>query len=186
MRRIQALSRHIEPYSDIFKTLCSPCIYSRTIFTALALMKPEVLSTVCRTCKMTRHIQRLGLIRSLCKHFQGYLPVFTNINENMKLGKEGHKLPQPFFENKKNALILGEKTPIVSIFGLKFPLKMYLSSSVAFYLCFWQSIYRIALVIQKLLCSENFCLHACNEKLFFFQNVPSQLFSRVFNRTLSE
>ena len=73
LRHIQALLRHIEPYSDIFRTLCNPSIYNRVIFRTLI---PEASSKACRTCKITWHIQSLGIVGTLRKHFQGYLGIF--------------------------------------------------------------------------------------------------------------
>ena len=75
------LLRHIEPYLDIFRTLCNPCMYKRTIFRTLAYLEPEASSTyilnesseACQTCKMTRHIQRPGIVRT----------VYSNIFEDL-------------------------------------------------------------------------------------------------------
>ena len=79
-RHIQALLRHIEPDSDRFRTLCNRCIYNRVIFRTLTHLEPEAFPKTCRTCKMTRHIQSLVTVRKLCKHFEGYLGIFRNID----------------------------------------------------------------------------------------------------------
>ena len=64
-RHIQALLRHIEPYSGIFRTPYNPCIYSNAIFRILAYLEPEAYSRASQTCKMIRHIQRPGLVRTV-------------------------------------------------------------------------------------------------------------------------
>ena len=75
MKLIQALLRHIELYSDIFRTLCNPCIYNNTIFRILTHLQPEALPKVCQTCKMIRHIQNLDIdaysATLICVQLQG-------------------------------------------------------------------------------------------------------------------
>ena len=76
LRHSQALLKRIEPYSRIFRTMCNPCICSRTIFRTLAHVELEASLKVGRTCKMIRYIQRPGIVRTvysnIFKDIQGY------------------------------------------------------------------------------------------------------------------
>ena len=79
MRNIQALLGYIEPYSDRFRTLCKPCIYTCAILRTQAHLKPEVSSKVCKTCKMIRHIRSPGTVRTFYSSlFKGM--IFRDIN----------------------------------------------------------------------------------------------------------
>ena len=83
---MQALLRYIEPYLDILRTLCNPCMYKHAIFRTLAYLEPEASATcilnksseACQTCKMIRHIQRPCIVRK----------VYSNIFEDL-LGYSG-------------------------------------------------------------------------------------------------
>ena len=98
---------------------------------------------------MTRHIQSPGIVRTVCKHFQGYLGIFRDIDAysstltgvqlrdggvGWEEGGGGAGLPCPFFKIEKNALILEKKTLIVFIFGLNFPFKFQLCSFLLVFL----------------------------------------------------
>ena len=58
--------RHTEPYSDIFRSLCSACIYNHVIFRTLAHSQPKASSKACQTYKMIRHIHSPGIVRKIC------------------------------------------------------------------------------------------------------------------------
>ena len=73
VRHIQALLRHIESYSEIFKTLCNPCICNHAIFKTLTHLEPGASSSVCGICKMIRHVQCPGIIRTV------YSTIFKDI-----------------------------------------------------------------------------------------------------------
>ena len=60
---VNSLLRHVKQYSDIFRTLYNPCIYSRPIFRTAAHLEPEASSKSSRTCKMIRHIQSPSLVK---------------------------------------------------------------------------------------------------------------------------
>ena len=60
---VYSLLRHVKQYSDIFRTLYNPCIYSRPIFRTAAHLEPEASSKSSRTCKMIRHIQSPSLVK---------------------------------------------------------------------------------------------------------------------------
>ena len=47
LRRLQALSRHMKPKSDIFGILCNPCVYNRAMFKTLAYLEPQASSKAC-------------------------------------------------------------------------------------------------------------------------------------------
>ena len=55
LRQIQALLWNVEPYSDIFRTLCNLCIYNRIIFRTLAYLEAQPSLKAYQTCKMIRH-----------------------------------------------------------------------------------------------------------------------------------
>ena len=88
---------HIETYSEHCATLA---------YTTEPYSEPELSSKVWLTCKMIRHIQRPGIVRTLCKHFQRCLGTFRDIDTywfpftGVELGGGG-KLSLPFFENKE-------------------------------------------------------------------------------------
>ena len=67
-RHIQALLRHIEPYSDLFRTLCNPC-YNRATYRTLTYLEPY------QTCKMIRHFSSHGIFRIV------YSRIFKDIQE---------------------------------------------------------------------------------------------------------
>ena len=58
--------RHTEPYSGIFRSLCSTCIYNHVIFRTLAHSRPKASSKACQTYKMIRHIHSPGIVRKIC------------------------------------------------------------------------------------------------------------------------
>ena len=76
--------RHVEAHSGIieaiFRILCNPYIYKCGILKTLTHLEPKASAKACWTCKMTRHIQSPGIVRTLCKHFQGYLGIFRDID----------------------------------------------------------------------------------------------------------
>ena len=47
LRYIQALLRHIEPYSDIFRNTSNPCIFDRAIFRTLTHLEIEASAKAC-------------------------------------------------------------------------------------------------------------------------------------------
>ena len=63
----------MEPLSEIFGTLCTPCIYNRAIFRALSYLEPEASSKPCQTCKVTMHIQSPGIAST------AFSSIFMNI-----------------------------------------------------------------------------------------------------------
>ena len=71
--------RHTIPYSDIFRTLCNPCIYNHAIFRTLTHLEPAASSKACQKCKMIRYIQSPSIARTLFKLFQRYLGIFRDI-----------------------------------------------------------------------------------------------------------
>ena len=129
LRHIQAYSGIVKKYWAIFRTLCNPCIYNRVIFRIMSHLEHETSSKAFRTCKMTKHIQSPGIVRSLSKHLQGYLEIFRDSHaywstlKGVQLGRRGADLSCPFLKMEKNALIWEKKFLIVSIFGLNFPFK---------------------------------------------------------------
>ena len=62
MRHIQVFLRHIEPYSNIFTTLCNPCVYNRAILRPLTYLEPKVSS---KARKMMTHIENYGIVRTV-------------------------------------------------------------------------------------------------------------------------
>ena len=104
-RRIQALLRHIEPYSNIFRTLCNPWIYNRAIFRTLAHLEPELSSQTCQTCKMTRHIQ---VFSRIFRDIQGYWCIFSHTCRCTTRGGAG-MFALLFFENRKKCPDCGKE-----------------------------------------------------------------------------
>ena len=87
MRHIQALLWHIDPYSDVFRTLCNLCIYKDAIFRTLGYLKRtlgylkcKASSKACWTSKMIRHIQSPGIVKQFIQAFQGYLGIFSDFD----------------------------------------------------------------------------------------------------------
>ena len=125
LRHIQALLRHIELYSNIFRMCCNPCIYNSTIFRTLTHLEPEASSKACLTCQMIKHVQ--SLIRSVYSIFfediQGHSGILMHIQTHSQarnqMGKGRPSLM--FFEKCPD---FGKKALIVSICGLNFPFKI--------------------------------------------------------------
>ena len=98
--------RHIEPYSDIFRTLCNPCIYNRLIFRTLAPLRH--LKKPVQHCKMIKHIQSPGIVRTIySSNFQGYLGIFRDTGAYLAtltsaqiVGRR--ELPCPFLKIEKS------------------------------------------------------------------------------------
>ena len=88
-RHIEALLRHTEPYSDIFRILWSPCIYNCAIFRTLTYLKPKASSKACPTCKMFRHTQSPGIIRTvysrIIKDLLGYSVILIYLQPHSAL-----------------------------------------------------------------------------------------------------
>ena len=122
LRHKQVLLSLIEPYSDIFRTPCYPCIHSHVIFRTLEHLECKASSKASQRCKMIRYIHD-----NLIKHLQ----IFRDINAYSATLTGSQlvrgSLPSPFLKIKRSALIFGEKTLIVSTFGLKFPFKIILN-----------------------------------------------------------
>ena len=97
-------------------------MYNRAIFRTLAYVKLDASSKACRTCKMIMHLQSPTIVRSLFEHFQGYLGIFTDIDAYSATPTDAQLLP--VLNIKKSTLIWERKALIVSIFELKFLLKM--------------------------------------------------------------
>ena len=103
-RHIQALLRHIEPYSDIFWTLCKPYIYNSG---TLARLEPLPSSKACWSCMMIRNIQspdqaflRIGTFRDVA----AYSVTLTGVPlRGMP--------PLPFLENRKKVSLFWNKRP---------------------------------------------------------------------------
>ena len=153
MRYIQALLRHIDPNSDIFRTLHNLCVYNHAIFRTLADLEPDPSSKGCETCKMIRHVQCPGIVKTvhsnIFKESQGYsvyLGIFRDIHAysvqltGVQLGEsdaysvtvtgvqlEGSRrgLPWPFLKVGKSILILEKKAPDCVHLWVKFLFKMW-------------------------------------------------------------
>ena len=100
---IQALLKHIEPYSDILRTLRNPWIHNHALFRTLAHLESEASSKACQTCKMMRNIQSPVIVRIVFSSFfndiQGSSEMLMPIqphSQAYKLG-EGESFPLPFF-----------------------------------------------------------------------------------------
>ena len=76
LRHIQALLRHMEPYSDIFGTLSKPCIYKRAIFRIMAHLEPEASLKACQIFKMITHIQSSSIVRAVYSSIFKYMYVY--------------------------------------------------------------------------------------------------------------
>ena len=111
----EAYSGITEPHSDIFRTMCNPCMYNCAIFKTLADLEPETSSKVCKTCQMIRHIQSPGMVRtvysSIFKDIQGYSGVLMHIRPySQAYNQKGDGgVPLPFFENRKKCRHFGKK-----------------------------------------------------------------------------
>ena len=83
---IETLLRHIEPYPDIFRTLCHPCICNSTMLRTLIHLELEESSKACRKSKLIKHIQMPGIVRtvysSIFKDVQGYSGILIHIQPN--------------------------------------------------------------------------------------------------------
>ena len=83
---IQALMRHTEQFLDLFRTLCNPCIYNRTIFRTLAYLEIKASSKTCQICKMISHIQSSGIVTtvysSIFKDLQVYSEILLHIQQH--------------------------------------------------------------------------------------------------------
>ena len=140
--------RHIDTNSDIFRTLHNLCIYNHAIFRTLADLEPDPSSKACETCKMIRHIQCPGIVKTvysnIFKDIQGYsvyLGIFRDIHAysvqltgvqvgesdaysvtvtGVQLEGSRRRLPWPFLKIGKSILILEKKPLIVYTFGLNF------------------------------------------------------------------
>ena len=103
LRHIQALLSRM----DIFGTLRNPCVNNRAIFRTLAYLEPEASSKACGTCMMIMLIQSPGIVRSIFKHFQGYLGIFRVIDAysatstGAQLAVRSEASPA-LFENRRN------------------------------------------------------------------------------------
>ena len=91
LRDIQVLLRHIEPYSNIFRTLCNTCIYNRAIFRILAYLEIEESSKVCWTNKMIKYIQSPGIVRTvystILKNVLRYSGILMHIHLHLQVTK---------------------------------------------------------------------------------------------------
>ena len=117
LRHIQALLRCTESYSNMFRTLCNPCIYSRVIFITLTHFEPDVTSKVCQTCKMTRHIQKPGIVRTLCTAQK----MKFSIKDFFRRGRP----PLPFFENLTKCSTFRKKGTDCLYLWVNFPKKTF-------------------------------------------------------------
>ena len=121
---------HIEPCSDILRTLCNACIYNSAILKNLTYFKPWASSKACETCKMIRHIQSPDIVRTGCsssfKDIWGYSGILMHIQSHSEARNqgEGGNLHCLFCKNQKKYPDFGKKALIESIFGLNFPFKM--------------------------------------------------------------
>ena len=87
---IQALLRHVESYSDLFRILCNPYMYKRAIFRTLVDLEPRHLQ---KTVKHVRGLEPCLSQNSLFRHFLGYLGI-----------RIGGRPPLPLFENRQKVL----------------------------------------------------------------------------------
>ena len=75
--------RHIEPHSDIPRTLCNSCIYYHAIFRTLRHLEPKTSLIACQTCKMIRHTQSPGILSkvysSIFEYIEGYSGILMHI-----------------------------------------------------------------------------------------------------------
>ena len=67
LRHFEVYSGITEAYWAIFRHIQNSvyCIYNRAIFRNQTYIKPEAFSKAFWTCKMTRHIQSHGIVRTL-------------------------------------------------------------------------------------------------------------------------
>ena len=119
-RHYQGILSHFQAYSEFCVNLS---IYNCSIFWTYAHLESETSSKTCRTCKMIRHIQNPGIIKTLFKHFKRYLWIFGDIDVHSgtirrATRREGGGLPWFFLRIKKHP-ILEKKAPIMSIFVFK-------------------------------------------------------------------
>ena len=106
MKHIQALLRHIELYSDIFRTLCKHCIYNHTIFRILTYLnqnasEPEASSKVCQTCKMIMHIQNPDIVGTVYSSIFGDIDAYSVTLIGMQLQGRVEVSPVLFKKSKK-------------------------------------------------------------------------------------
>ena len=77
IQEYSAMSRRIKGHEDILRhiqaTLCNLCFCNRAIFRTLAYLEPVASSSNCQICKIIRHIQSPGIIRTV------YSSIFKDI-----------------------------------------------------------------------------------------------------------
>ena len=101
---VSSILRSIELYSDIFRSLCNPCIYNRAMFSTRAHLEHEISSKVYQRCKISMYIQSPGIVRTFSRIFrdiQGYLriSIFIHPHRHPARGKEERPLlPSNFFQ----------------------------------------------------------------------------------------
>ena len=84
LRHIETYSgiQHIEQYSEIFRTLCNPCIWKRAMFRTVTHLEPVASSKACRICKTIRHSapwHSQNNYSSILKDIHGYLRILIHI-----------------------------------------------------------------------------------------------------------
>ena len=107
MRHIQALLRHIEPYSDVFSTLVH--------------LEFNASWKACQTCKMIRHIQSFQAFSRTFRDIQGYWCIFSHTHRRATRGNVVG-FPFPFLKIGKSVLIL--------TIGLNFWVKFFIQNVV--------------------------------------------------------
>ena len=95
-RHYQGILSHFQAYSEFCVNLS---IYNCSIFWTYAHLESETSSKTCRTCKMIRHIQNPGIIKtlysSILKDTYGYSGILTYIQaqSGAQLGGRGEAFP---------------------------------------------------------------------------------------------
>ena len=99
LRHIPALLSHTKTYSELLVTLTYTVMLYSELLTCLEL---RASSKACQTCKMTRQNSKpCYRVRTLCKHFQGYLGIFRDIDAYHSHSRGASDSPAFFWKLKK-------------------------------------------------------------------------------------
>ena len=150
---IQALLRHVESYSDLFRILCNPYMYKRVIFRTLVDLEPRHLQ---KTVMHVRGLEPCLSQNSIFRHFLGCLGI-----------RIGGRPPLPSFENRQKVLWFAKKCLDCAHCWVKISVEnVYLqyleeklqnvSLQCLFSFCFWWNVYGNALVPWNLVCPAKF------------------------------
>ena len=158
--------RHIEPYSFTVRTLCNPCIYNRAIFRTLVHLEPQTSSKACRTRKMIRHMQNLGIIRTVYSIiFKGIYEqsgILMHICPHSQVPNQGRVggLPYRFLKIEKSSLIMEKKASLYPSLGQE-KKRQNISLWGLFFLCFWRNVYQVPQLHETFPTLKHFWLRAC-------------------------